>query len=208
MAACRRYVASIFETENIGDSLIKINNNFLNLKNVLCDLHERVDSTVAVRTFFYYGSNATSTNPQFEMENNVSSRPANSRIENFINIDLNLDKISKVNDQAYVIYQKTGYLLKNAVRVTTGTVTVPPPPNTTVLDKNNNPVVTTWGGPLSVNWSTDTPEKSTYYSPTFIIWKLVFNGTRYSTSAGFPVFSSAHTASTNNWNNPQNWSTY
>lgn len=210
MAACKRYIAPIFDTENIGDSLIKLNNNFVNLRTALCELHERFDTNIMVRTFFYYGPNA-STDSTSGMANNQDSRPSNTTIENFVNNSdqLNLIPVSKVNDVVYVIYQKTGYLLQEAVRVQTGTVTVPAPAG--------------FSGSQVVGWTTNAPEKNTFYAPVFITWKLIYinsletgniygltyDGTsKYYTVPGFPKFTRANTAATSNWNTPQNWGTY
>ena len=50
--ARKKYIAPIRNTERIGDSLIKINNNFENLKTALCEVETKFDSTVTTRTFF------------------------------------------------------------------------------------------------------------------------------------------------------------
>lgn len=197
MATCPRYTQVIRDNEKIGNSLVKINNNFINLKNILCQLYERVVNTVVVRTFFYYGPNSSS-DISSNMQDGAPSRPSNTTIENFVNSteQLNVPFYSKRNDQVYVIYQKTGYQLKEVTRTTTGTVNVPAPA----------------GGWTPANitapWSTTTPEKYTIYSPTFIIWKLVNNGSQYKTEPGFPKFTQASTKSTIQWNQPQLWSTY
>jgi hypothetical protein len=211
MSTCKRYVANIFATENIGDSLVKLNNNFINLKTVLCDLHHKVDNNVVVRTFFYYGPNAATVSGgslTSNVNDNNASIPSNTTIANFVNNQLNLQNISKSRDQVYVIYQKTGYYLQQAIRETSGSVVVQPPPNTNVTDSNGQPVITTWNEPQTVTWTTTTPEKNTFYSPVFVIWRLIYNGTSYVTDLGFPKFSSANTASTDNWNNPSSWSQY
>lgn len=195
MATCPRYVSNIQRTEKIGDSLVKINNNFFNLKTALCNMHERVDSIIDVRTFFYYGPNADTT-PTSGMQDGVVSRPSNSTIENFVNSpsQLNLPSYSSTGDIAYVVYQKTGYLSKEAVRYKSGTVTVVAPGSIE--------------GSKVVGWETTAPDKYTVYSPVFIIWKLVYNGTQYRTEIGFPKFSQAETISTPNWNQPQNWTQF
>lgn len=193
MATCPRYVSIINRTEKVGDSLVKINNNFFNLKTALCELHERMDSLVEVRTFFYYGPNADVT-PTSGMQDGVTSRPSNTTIENFVNTELQLPSFSKTNDIAYVIYQKTGFLSKEAVRTKTGTVTVVAPGSRE--------------GSKVVGWSTTAPDTYNVYSPVFIIWKLVFDGTNYKTTIGFPKFTQAETISTPDWNQPQNWTQY
>ena len=197
MATCPRYTTPIRDNEKIGNSLIKINNNFVNLKNILCQLYERVFNTVVVRTFFYYGPNS-STDISSNLQDGAPSRPSNATIENFVNDtnQLNVPSYSKLNDQVYVIYQKTGYQLKETIRTTTGTVTVPAPPGGWTPSQ------------IVAPYSTTTPEFYTIYSPTFVIWKLIHNGTRYSTEPGFPKFTQASTRSTNQWNQPQLWSTY
>jgi hypothetical protein len=197
MADCPRYVSTIRRTEKIGDSLIKLNNNFFNLRTALCDMHKRLDSLVEVRTFFFYGPNSEEV-PTSGMQDQVSSRPSNTTIENFVNgpepSNLNLPAYSKRNDIAYVIYQKTGFLAKEAVRVKTGSITVVAPGSRE--------------GSKVVGWETTAPDRYNVYSPVFIIWKLVYNGSQYKTEIGFPKFTQAETISTPNWNQPQNWTQY
>lgn len=195
MADCPKYISTIRRTEKVGDSLIKINNNFYNLKTVLCEFHDKLDSLVEVRTFFYYGPNAEYT-PTSGMQDKNDSRPSNSTIETFVNSSsqLNLRPYSRTGDIAYVIYQKTGYLAKEAIRTKTGTVTVASPGSNE--------------GSQIVGWQTTSPDKYNVYSPVFIIWKLIFNGTVYTTDIGFPKFTQAETISTQNWNQPQNWNQY
>lgn len=195
MANCPKYTSRINRSERIGDSLIKINNNFFNLKTELCNFHERLDSLVEVRTFFYYGPNA-SADATSGMQNETTSRPSNSTIENFVNSSqqLNLPSYSKAGDIAFIIYQKTGYLSRDAVRTKSGTVTVVAPGSRE--------------GSKIVGWSTTAPDTYNVYSPVFVIWKLIYNGARYTTEIGFPKFSQAETISTPNWNKPQNWTQY
>jgi hypothetical protein len=209
MARYPRYVTEINNTESVGDSLVKINNNFWNLKTGLCDLIKQIDDIVQVRTFFYYGPNSSSDSTS-GMQNNITSRPSNATIESFVNssAQLNLPAVSQTNDIAWVIYQKTGYLMKQAVRVTSGTVSVVGTSAGAAVTTNTN--VPIYNPPLTKQgpWSTRTPDLYTNYSPAYIIWKLTYNGTRYSTDTGFPKFSQAETISTTNWNQPQNWSQY
>ena len=196
MAVCR-YVRTIKNTENIGDSLLSINNNFANLDTALCNLKKRVESLVDVRTFFYYGPNSgrtpvSSSNPGYNMQDGVTSRPSDLTITNFVNNfnELNLPAISKTGDQVYVIYQKTGFVQNQNTRVTSGVATA-----------NNQQVA----------WSTTTPDKYNIYSPVFIIWKLTaqavsgISTVRYAIDSGFPKFTQSETASTNDWNNPTAW---
>jgi hypothetical protein len=205
-----QYIETINSSENIGDSLIKINNNFWNIQEGFCKFKKQIASTIQVRTFFYYGPNAAA-NSTSGMQDGLTTRPSNVTIENFINStnQLNIPAISKLNDIAYVIYQKTGYLALQATRTTSGTVPVlgtSPAQNVPVTTTNDpifNPPLTKPGP-----WSTTTPERYNYFSPVFIIWKLIFNGTAYITDFGFPKFSQAETLSTPNWNNPRVWSKY
>jgi hypothetical protein len=190
MATCKRYTENILNSENIGDSLIKINNNFFNLQTALCDLQKKINNTVKVRTFFYYGPNSVS-DATSGMQNNVASRPSNNTIQTFVNTELKASDFSKTNDIIYVVYQKTGYILNKATRVTSGTVTARVISFSTV-----------------VPWSTTTDDLYTTYSPVFIIWKLTFNGTSYVVDKDFPKFSQAETLATNDWNAPEKWSQY
>jgi hypothetical protein len=193
MANCPLYTTKIRPSENVGDSLIKINNNFYNLRKELCDLKAQIDGTIQVRTLFYYGPNAANE-PTSGMQNNVTSRPSNTTIENFVNdpSQLNLTAISKVNDQAYVIYQKTGFYKNEVIRTTSGVATA-------------RVISTTIA---NIPWNTTTPERFDTYSPLFIIWLLVFDGIKYKTVEGFPKFSQAQTISSDSWNTPEVWSQY
>lgn len=209
MAACPKYVTSISSTENIGDSLVKINNNFWNLKEAICGIKKTLDDRVQIRTFFYYGPNSSSDSTS-GMQNNVTSRPSNIRIENFVNqaSQLNLPSMSDPGDIAFVIYQKTGFLIQQAIRVTSGTVNVQGTSAGSAVTTNTN--VPIFNPPLTktVAWSTTSPDQFANFSPAFIIWRLTYNGILYKTDSGFPKFSQAETASTTNWNNPLAWSTY
>lgn len=197
MATCQKYTSLIRNTESIGDSLLKINGNFFNLNNALCELHEQLDKKIEVRTFFFYGPNSD-VSPTSGMDDGVASRPSNLTIENFVNgsssENLNLPFYSKTGDIAYVIYQKTGYLTRDAIRVKTGEILVESPGSRE--------------GSKLVGWATTTPERVNVYSPVFVIWKLTFNGTTYKIDIGFPKFSQAETISTPDWNKPQNWTQY
>lgn len=209
MARCPRYITPISNTENIGDSLVKINNNFWNLKEALCGIKKTLDDTVQVRTFFYYGPNSSADSTS-GMQNNIASRPSNATIENFVNSfsQLSLPSVSDINDVAYVIYQKTGFLIQEAVRVTSGTVPVQgTSPGSAVTTSTNVPI---YNPPLTkiVPWSTTSPDRFATFSPVFVIWRLTYNGTEYITDSNFPKYSQAETASTPNWNNPLAWATY
>jgi hypothetical protein len=192
MFICPSYVSTISPTENIGDSLIKINNNFYNLKEEFTRLKRKVDNTVQIRTFFYYGPNAE-TDSNSGMQNGVNSRPSNTTIENFINdpAQLNVPAISKINDRVYVIYQKTGYLQNSSTRETESST-----------DVNVN------GEIRNVPFSTTTPEIYNTYSPVFIIWLLTYDGTKYVVAEDFPKYSQAETISSPLWNDPLSWAEF
>jgi hypothetical protein len=195
MAKCPTYTVPIRPSENIGDSLLKINNNFYNLQTELFNIKEILDTTIQTRTFFYYGFNA-SENPTSDMQDGVTSRPSNTTIENFVNNanQLNVCPISNYGDQVYVIYQKTGYYNNPVIRTTRGTALA----------------VGTVGRYYEqlVDWSTTTPEKLNTYSLIFIIWLLTYDGNKYNVTKGFPKFSQAETLSSPDWNNPMNWKQY
>lgn len=169
----------IYDNECLGDSLSKINNNFLNLETSLSALRARTDNKVEVRTFFYYGPNAQS-DPRSGMADNQTSRPSDMTIMAFVNSPaaLNLPTISKLNDVAYVIYQKTGFLNSNLTSITTDY---------------------TFG-----NVTTDVFNQ---FAPTFVIWKLTCQASRfYTIDAGFPKITRAQTdGNVNTWNQPQLW---
>jgi hypothetical protein len=204
-----QYVEPINLTENIGDSLVKINNNFWNIKEGLCEIKKRIEDSIEVRTFFYYGPNSSADSTS-GMQDNITSRPSNSTIENFVNQaeQLNVPAISKRNDVVYIIYQKTGYLTQQATRITSGTVPVlGTSPGSAVTTSTNEPI---FNPPLIKDgaWSTTSPDRFNVYSPAFIIWRLTFNGIVYRTDNTFPKFSQAETLSTPNWNNPRAWTNY
>lgn len=118
---CNTNIEEIFDNECLSDSLLKINNNFLNLESSVCELRQRVDSQVEVRTFFYYGPNATS-NPASGMNDGGISRPSDMTIQAFVNspTELNLPTISKPRDVVYITYQKTGFLTTNSLNAPAG----------------------------------------------------------------------------------------
>ena len=193
MATCPVYISKINPAENIGDSLLKLNNNFYNLKEELCLIKDKLDKTVKVRTFFYYGPNIAN-DPTSGMNDGTASRPSNTTIENFVNRpdSLNLPIYSQKNDLVYVIYQKTGFYQNSVTRTTSGTVQT----------------ARVIGFQTTVAWSTTTPERFDTYSPVFIIWLLNYDGNKYSVMNGYPKFSQAQTLSSPNWNNPTSWSQY
>jgi hypothetical protein len=197
--ACPQYTVNISPTEKIGNSLVKINNNFFNLNQELCDIKKKLDETVTVRTFFYYGPNSATT-PENNMQDNEASYPKNSTIEQFINgsgtSSLDVPSFSKENDQAYVIYQKTGFYNPPARKNTNYAF------NVQVISRLEKVVV-----------NFKTVDENAIYSPLFVIWKLIAkkNNTGsliYQVESGFPKFSQAETFSTNDWNNPTLWSEF
>ena len=197
--ACPQYVKNISPTEKIGNSLVKINDNFFNLNDTLCSIKKKFDDTVKVRTFFYYGPNSATT-PTSNMEDNITSYPKNSTIEQFINgstpNDLNVPSFSKENDQVYVIYQKTGIYLPASTRVSKYTYSVQA---ISVYQTRTETLRTS--------------DQHVINSPVFIIWKLVAkrNNTGslvYQVESNFPKFSQAETLSTPNWASPNTWSEF
>lgn len=189
MATYPLYVDRINSTENVGDSLITLNNNFKNLEDGYCTLKKQIDDIVQIRTFFYYGPNSQADSTS-GMQNNIASRPSNNRIIDFVNStgQLNLPTMSDPGDIAYVIYQKTGYLSSQAVRTTSGYV----------------PVLTKYAA-----WSTTSPDRFNLFSPAYIIWRLTAGSNKqYTMDKGWPRFSQAETISTPDWNQPWKWSKY
>ena len=189
MATSPRYIENILSTETLGDSLIKLNNNFQNLQDAINDLSTQINNMVQVRTFFYYGP-SSGTDPNSGMENGKTTRPSNSTILNFVNStsQLNVPAISKINDVVYVVYQKTGYVANQAIRVTSGSIPVK------VISFST-----------TVSWSTTTPDILNTFSPVFFIWRLTYNGSQYTVDSSFPKFFQSTTLSTNDWSNPRNW---
>lgn len=126
---CSTNIDIIFDDEYIGDSLPKINNNFAKLEALTNSIRNEINISKNVRTFFYYGPNAPAgDNGTSGMNNNNTSRPSNTTIQNFVNnsLGLNSPTLSKNGDIAYVIYQKTGWYNPDPLTYTqsgTGTVT-------------------------------------------------------------------------------------
>jgi hypothetical protein len=190
MSVCNNLKVDLIEdNECLNDSLFYINNNFLNLQQALKDLNTRFDERIEVRTFFYYGPNASSA-PESGMADNQTTRPSDITIQAFVNSpsQLNLPAISKPGDIAYVIYQKTGYL--NNLRQN-------------VLS--------------DFNISTTTQDVINFFAPIFIIWRLTSRESSIYTvdSPTFPKFFRSQIANISegapgwqNWNNPQNWSQF
>ena len=210
MATYPLYVDRINSTENVGDSLITLNNNFKNLEDGYCALKKQIDDIVQIRTFFYYGPNSESDSTS-GMQNNITSRPSNDRITSFVNGpgQLNLPRMSDPGDIAYVIYQKTGYLSSQAVRTTSGYVpVVGTSPGAAVTTSTNAPIN---NPPLTkyAAWSTTSPDRFNLFSPAYVIWRLTASSNKqYIMDRGWPRFSQAETLSTPNWNQPWKWNTY
>jgi len=216
---CPDNIKLILDDENIGDSLNTINENFENLKNEACTILQELDTNVATRTFFYYGPNAPTESEAGSWEqDNLLNRPSNSTIENFVNSSsqLNLTSISQINDIAYVIYQKTGWLSQTNTYIRGGSGTVPFQRTVQVQVVRGigigrrrvtwEPQVQTYY--VGYSWSANINDTYNTFMPVFIIYRLTYNGVQYSVDSGFPKYNRASTASTNLWNLPQNWTTY
>lgn len=218
MTACTNFIEPITDNECLGDSLPKINNNFSKLQEVLCGLKVRFDSRVEVRTFFYYGPNAQNS-PISGMNDAETSRPSNMTIQAFVNAptQLNLTSISKPNDVAYVIYQKTGFLNSRFQGPVTGIVDQYQ--YTTQFVRQSkfgrsskfgvDVPVTTVTNQRSSAFTAVSEDLINYFAPVFIIWRLTYlpQGA-YIVDSGFPKFVRAQTNSSQNAFNPQTWSTY
>lgn len=187
MAICDDIIQTIESSECLTDSLAKINSNFTNLQTTFCTLKDRVDKRIQIRTFFYYGPNS-GTDARSGMLDDQTAKPSPEVISAFVNspTQLNLPAISNINDMAYVIYQKTGF--QHSLAATTN-------PN---IDTN-------------YTWTSLPAEQDINYSfaPALIIWRLVYDGSQYLISTGFPKY---HREMTNNninlWNQPQLWSQF
>ena len=129
MSDCPVKIDLIYDDENIGDSLTKVNQNFTNILSEACLIEQQLENMVNIRTFFYYGPNAPTeseaTWSTSQPGENSSSRPALSTIERFVNNDLDIPAISEEGDIAYVIYQKTGWLTQTQVHDREGTGRLP-----------------------------------------------------------------------------------
>lgn len=227
MSSCTTNIKPISDSEYIGESLATINNNFTLLRNAACNLENRINSGVNARTFFYYGPNSA-TDPYSGVQNGVASIPSYTTIENFVNSSslLNLPAITQVGDIAYVVYQKTGWYqpqTKSYVRTSSGNVTFTTQEYYTYTvtvkiginrgkgggsrtekrtDIRNTDRVVPWSA------STTAYDDNMLFSPSFVLYKLVYVGTKYSVVDGFPKFIQAITNSTVDWKNPNFWTTY
>lgn len=212
---CPQYVAPVRSTERIGNSLVKINNNFANLQSAFCDLYNKASSIVSVRTFFYYGPNS-SADPTSGMQDNKASFPSNTTIQNFVNssTQLNVPAISRAGDVAYVIYQKTGFYSRSATKLYSGSLTVYTGSN--IASEQYKPVSYTQDNAVQGK----APDTYNVFSPVFVIWKLVAQRVQstssitstptvtYTVDTGFPKFTQAETLANSNWNKPKLWTTY
>jgi hypothetical protein len=182
--ACPRLIKRIRNTQNIGDSLLILNNNFYTLDTFLCEQKQRVESIVEIRTFFYYGPNPGPDPASTNMRDGQTNRPSNTTIENFVNStnELNLAEASKQFDQVNIIYQKTGFKQNQSLKIVSGTAIATYP---------------TIGISQNVPWSTSVSDIFNIYIPTFFIWKLVHNGQRYVMLGGYPKIVHSYDASTN-----------
>ena len=194
--SCPYTIQLIQPNEYIGNSLEKINSNFTALASSACSLEQTIQTSKSVRTFFYYGP-ASTTTPTNGMNEGISSRPSNTLIQTFVNsvTGLNLLPISKKDDQAYVIYQKTGWAESSSPRSASGSGSLP----YRVISSNRR---------AYYSWSTTVTDLNYNYYPNFVVYRLTHDGTNYKPDIGFPKFVRAQTANTINWNNPKLWLTY
>lgn len=131
MSDCPVKIDLIYDNENIGDSLTKVNQNFTKILSGACLIEQQLENMVNIRTFFYYGPNAPTeseaTWSTSQLGENSSSRPSASAIESFVNSpsQVNLPAISEVGDIAYVVYQKTGWLTQSQLHDRDGTGSLP-----------------------------------------------------------------------------------
>jgi hypothetical protein len=223
--SCATNVELIYEDENIGDSLPKINNNFSLLKNAACQIETQLDNIVNVRTFFYYGPNAA-TDSESGVNSGNLTLPSTTTIQNFVNRNdaLNLPSVSETGDIAYVIYQKTGWYGNAAQYYRAGSGSVPYTRDVQEQRTRTEKVrrigigwtkrdVTYWVTVTQTfyagySWSANINDTYNIYTPIFVIYKLTFDGSSYNLNVGFPKFTHATTGSSINWNNPSTWSTY
>lgn len=232
MAECPVTINLIPETEYIGDSLEKINSNFENLRQGACLTEQLLGNIVNVRTFFYYGPNApvnTTLGANEYSNDNEASRPSNSTIQTFVNstsglglASAPLSAASQTDDIVYVIYQKTGWYSGQADYVRSGSGKVPY--KYTVQVPVYGSIGITGGGALrflgyrtvtrtgyaGYTWSRNLTDQYNYYMPSYVIYKLVYNGQEYVVPSGniWPKYVTAQTNSISNWNDPKSWNTY
>lgn len=208
MFTCKN-IQFISENDYIGTSLSAINTNFVQLTGLACEVQRLFETGVAdIRTFFYYGPNSP-TSPT-EQDSQIT-RPSSSTIERFVNSNdgLNLIPVSKNGDYAWVIYQRTGW-------------------NSQVISTTRSDSGTAYAAvrvrrigrligwiTAGANWSVSRSRNDTIDTniPMFVLYKLRFNGTKYEMiqpqpNNANPLYVRSITASTADWNNPQNWGQY
>ena len=101
MSDCPVKIDLIYDEENIGDSLTKINQNFTKILSGACLIEQQLENMVNIRTFFYYGPNApTESEATWAFSDYSTARPAISTIELFVNNELKIPAISEVGDIA------------------------------------------------------------------------------------------------------------
>lgn len=228
----------INDTEYIGDSLSKINNNFKSLQQGACTVESLLNSIVNVRTFFYYGPNAPinmTAGANGYDNDNAASRPSDTTIQTFVNDQLNLEDISGEGDIVYVIYQKTGWYSGQADYIRSGKGTVPYRYYYTVsypvykkIGINHGKGKTVYVGQQTetryatgyagYTWSQNLTDQYSFYNPIYVIYKLIYQviqtvpTTTYGyvpvTDAYWPKYVKSQTNSIINWNDPRTWSTY
>jgi hypothetical protein len=202
----------ISEDEYIGNSLSAINTNFQELTSLTCEVQQFLDARVNIRTFFYYGPNSPNSTTEFDLQ---SSRPSNATIERFVNSEngLNLTPISESGDYAWVIYQRTGWASQTIARSGSDRGKVSASFRVRRIGRLIGWVT------VSRPWSVSATRNDTTNQniPIFILYKLKFDATlnppRYvmispQPNNRNPLYVRSITASTNNWNRPENWGQY
>ena len=156
------------------------------------------------------------------MGNNSETRPSVSTIQSFVNSSTGLDlaNMSETGDIAYIIYQKTGWYTDTTYTPRSGSGTVSytrmvqvPKQKKIGINYGKGKWVsyTDWEPRTyyaGYSWSVNVADTYNVYSPSFIIYRLTFDGTQYIPDSGFPKYVNASTASSTDWNNPRTWSTY
>lgn len=208
MPTCKN-LQFISEDDYIGTSLSAINTNFVQLTGLACEVQKLLDNnTTNIRTFFYYGPNSPTSTTEKDSE---ITRPSSLTIERFVNSEdgLNLIPMSKIGDYAWVIYQRTGWnsQVVPTTRSDSGTAYV------SVRIRRIGRLI--GYATLGANWSVSRSRNDTIdiNIPIFVLYKLSFNGTQYKMIQSQPnnhnpLYVRSTTASTADWNNPQNWGQY
>ena len=214
----------ISQDEFIGDSLSKINTNFSLLSSAACALTQQYNSYRNIRTFFYYGPNSPTESQAGDYDENTQLKyPSPSTIVTFVSSTEGLDllPISKKDDIAWVIYQKTGWATQSTNYPIQGSGEVPytayrDVPITRVIgiggSRGKYTVTIGWKKEpytayQAYTWNDTVYDSYREYAPSFVIYKLVHDGTNYVVE-GTPKFTRAQTALTSDWNNPELWNIY